>query len=173
MIAVAVVVSGFVLLGVSAARHGHWREVFVGQLGAQDLWRKGSESAVAWAIMAVEAAIGAGGVLALSFGVSATALTPLLGALVASGVAFVTLQLFLLVRRPDAPCGCDPTRDAKVGVGTLLKAAWPGIAGVVGLVALPTQALDDLSLAVACIAVFLGLGLAWLIDRLPAWFDRA
>ena len=50
VIAVAFVVSGFVLLGVSAARHAHWHEVFVGQLGAQDLWPKGSEPAVAWVV---------------------------------------------------------------------------------------------------------------------------
>lgn len=172
VIAVAFVVSGFVLLGVSAARHAHWHDVFVGQLGAQDLWPKGSEPAVAWVVTGIEAVVGSLGVLLLSFGVSASALAPLLAALVATGVAFVGLQVFLLVSRPDAPCGCDPTRDAKVGLGTLLKAAWPAVAGLVGLAALPREAVDDLSLAVACVAVFLGLALAWLVDSLPTWFDH-
>ena len=173
VVAVAVVVSGFVLLGVSAARHLRWREAFVGQLRAQRLWPEGAEVAVAWAVTGAEAVVGAGGVLGLSFGLSAAALSPLMVAMALLGAAFVALQAFLLVRRPDAPCGCHPGHDGGVGVGTLLKAAWPAVAGVVGLVALPAEAIDDLSLVAACLAVFAGLALAWLLDTVPVLFDRA
>lgn len=170
--AVAVVVSGFVLLGVSAARHLRWREAFTVQLRAQRLWPDGAEATVAWVVTGAEAGVGAGGVLALSFGFPAEALAPLLSAMALLGVAFVALQVFLLVRRPDAPCGCNPGHDGRVGVGTLLKAAWPAVAGLVGLVALPAEGLDDLSLAAACVAVFAGLALAWLLDAVPVLFDR-
>lgn len=172
VVVTAVVVSGFVLLGVAAARHVRWHDDFVAQLRAQRLWPEGSEVAVAWAVTGVEAAVGAFGVLVLSFGVSAATLTPFLVALVAIGAGFVALQVFLLVARPDAPCGCDPAHDTKVGVGTLAKAAWPAVAGILGLVALPGEALDALSLAAALVAVFAGLALAWAVDAAPAWIDR-
>ncbi len=173
VVVVAVVVSGFVLLGVSAARHLRWREAFVVQLRAQRLWPDGSEAGVAWSVTGAEAGVGAGGVLALSFGLPAAALDPLLSAMALLGVAFVAIQVFLLVRRPDAPCGCNPGHDGRVGVGTLLKAAWPAVAGVIGLAGLPAEALDALSLAAACVAVFAGLALAWLLDTVPVLFDRA
>ena len=168
MIATAVVVSGFVLLGVAAARHLRWRETFTRQLQAQAIWPDGSAGVVAWATIGAEITVGAGGVLALSGGLSAAALAPLLWALVVLGTAFVGLQTYLGVRRPDAPCGCDPTSDATVGAGSLLKAAWPVVAGITGLVALPAAGLDGLSLLAGVVAVIAGLGMAWLVDALPA-----
>lgn len=172
VVVTAVVVSGFVLLGVAAARHVRWHDDFIAQLRAQRLWPERSEAAVAWVVTGAEAVVGAAGVLLLSFGVSAAALTPFLLALLAVGIGFVALQVFLLVARPDAPCGCDPAHDTKVGIGTLAKAAWPALAGVVGLAALPTEALDALSLVAALLAVFAGLALAWAVDAAPAWIDR-
>lgn len=172
VVVTAVVVSGFVLLGVAAARHGRWHDDFVAQLRAQRLWPREVEATVAWVVTGAEAVVGALGVLLLAFGVGAVALTPLLGGLVVLGVGFVGLQVFLLVARPEAPCGCDPAHDTRVGVGTLGKAAWPAVAGVVGLVALPAEALDSLSLVAALVAVFVGLALAWAVDAAPAWIDR-
>lgn len=172
VVVTAVVVSGFVLLGVAAARHVRWHDDFIAQLRAQRLWPERSEAVVAWVVTGAEAVVGAAGVLLLSFGVSAAALTPFLLALLAVGIGFVALQVFLLVARPDAPCGCDPAHDTKVGIGTLAKAAWPALAGVVGLAALPTEALDALSLVAALLAVFAGLALAWAVDAAPAWIDR-
>lgn len=172
MVAVSLVVSGFVLLGVSAARHLRWRDTFTVQLDAQGLWPTGSAGRVAWGVIVLEAVVGAGGVLALSAGWSASAIAPLLWALVVVGTAFVGLQTYLLVQAPDAPCGCDPTSDAQVGLGTLVKAAWPVVAGVVGLLALPTEGLDALSLAAAVGAVTVGLALAWLVDSVPALLER-
>lgn len=160
------------LLGVSAARHVRWRETFTVQLNAQGVWPEGSVGLVAWWVIALEAMMGAGGVLALAAGLSAAALAPLLWALVIVGTAFVGLQTYLLVQAPDAPCGCDPTSDAKVGVGTLTKAAWPVVAGVVGLWALPVEGLDGLSLVAAVGAVIAGLALAWLVDSVPALIER-
>src|SRR5690606_17822907 len=139
VVVTAVVVSGFVLLGVAAARHGRWHDDFVAQLRAQRLWPREVEATVAWVVTGAEAVVGALGVLLLAFGVGAVALTPLLGGLVVLGVGFVGLQVFLLVARPEATCGCDPAHDTRVGVGTLGKAAWPAVAGVVGLVALPAE----------------------------------
>lgn len=172
VVVTAVVVSGFVLLGVAAARHVRWHDDFVAQLRAQRLWPDGAEATVAWIVTAAEAAVGAGGVLLLSFGVRAAALTPLLGGLVVLGVGFVGLQVFLLVARPEAPCGCDPAHDTSVGLGTLAKAAWPAVAGLLGLAALPADALDALSLVAALAAVSAGLALAWVLDAAPAWIDR-
>ena len=172
MVVTAVVVSAFVLLGVAAARHVRWHDDFVAQLRAQRLWPSGSEARVAWAVTGAEAVVGALGVLLLAFGVGAASLTPLLGGLVVLGVGFVGLQVFLLVARPEAPCGCDPAHDTRVGVGTLAKAAWPAVAGVVGLVALPAEALDALPLVAEISAIFAGLALAWAVDATPAWIDR-
>lgn len=172
VVVTAVVVSGFVLLGVAVARHVRWHDDFVTQLRAQRLWPEGTEATVAWLVTGAEAVVGALGVLLLAFGVGAAALTPLLGGLVVLGVGFVGLQVFLLVARPQAPCGCDPAHDTKVGVGTLAKAAWPAVAGLVGLVALPSEALDALSLVAALAAVFAGLALAWAVDAAPTWIDR-
>lgn len=171
MVVVAVVASGFVLLGVSAARHARWRDAFAAQLRAQALWHDDAVPVLSWAVLVAEAVVGGGGVLVLSFGAGAFALGPFLMAMALLGAGFVGLQAFLLVRRPDAPCGCDPGHDAKVGVGTLLKAAWPALAGVLGLVALPAQGLDALTIGAALVAVVGGLALAALLDRAPALFD--
>ena len=172
VVVTAVVVSGFVLLGVAAARHGRWHGDFAAQLRAQQLWPEGTEVAVAWLVTGAEALVGAGGVLGLSFGLATTALGPLLAGMLVLGVSFVGLQVFLLVARPEAPCGCDPTHDTRVGIGTLAKAAWPAGAGLVGLVALPAEGLDALTLVAALVAVFVGLALAWVVDAAPAWIDR-
>ena len=172
VVVTAVVVSGFVLLGVAAARHVRWHDDFVAQLRAQRLWPEGTEATVAWVVTGAEVLVGALGVLALSFGLSAAALAPFLAGLLVLGVGFVGLQVFLLVARPDAPCGCDPAHDTKVGIGTLTKAAWPAVAGLAGLVALPAEALDALSLVAALVAVVAGLAVTWVIDAAPAWIDR-
>lgn len=172
VVVTAVVVSGFVLLGVAAARHGRGHDDFVAQLRAQQVWPEGTEATVAWVVTGAEAAVAAGGVLGLSLGLSAVALTPLLVGLLVLGVGFVGLQVFLLVARPEAPCGCDPFHDTRVGIGTLAKAAWPAVAGLVGLVALPPAALDALSLAAALVAVVAGLAAAGAVDAAPAWIDR-
>jgi len=84
------------------------------------------------------------------------------------GAGFLGIQIYLLIRLPDAPCGCDPASDAAVGAGSLLKAGWPVVAGAVGLVALPTEGLDGLSLSAGVVAVIAALGIASLVDALPA-----
>ena len=172
MVAVSLVVSGFVLLAPAPAGPARWRDTSPVQPDARGLWPAGPSRRVAWGVIVLEAVVGAGGVSALSAGWSASAMAPLLWALVVVGTAFVGLQTYLLVQAPDAPCGCDPTSDAQVGLSTLVKAAWPVVAGVVGLLALPAEGLDALSLAAAVGAVTVGLALAWLVDSVPALLER-
>lgn len=168
VVATAVVLSGFLLLVVAAARHLRWRSTFTRQLRAQHLWPEGWAGVVAWSTIGAEVAVGVGGVLALSGDSSAASLVPLLVASVLLGAGFLGIQIYLLIRLPDAPCGCDPASDATVGAGSLLKAGWPVVAGAVGLVALPTEGLVGLSLSAGVVAVIAGLGIASLVDALPA-----
>lgn len=154
----AVVVSGFVVLVVSGARHLRWRRVFVQQLHQQGLWPARAVPGLARLVTALELAVGVGGLCLVVAGARAAIA---LVALLVVGAGFVAAQVVLARRAPDAPCGCDPTHDDPVGGASLARAAWPAVAGVVGLLALPDGGVD------AVLPAAVGLGVAALVDSLP------